>query len=561
MQQAGPFVQPALKDNNRERKQFCILWDMDDTLVAMANLKIKNPQMLLPFLLFQTYAPNQHVGILTSRPPTDDLVDYTVKSFRKDLADFGIDIPEEQTVFCGGENEVPNKKLVDMLQKALEMLPAEFESLSVTEKGASVSRNAEMVQQSLSSLLELKAPGKNHFIIKFLNEHLKKELNAYIFAKGSCAKENLIVGLVDDNKLNANATIELGRAFFGVNLYGGKLPINSSAEVIREYYSVDYFHTLADKIGFTTYCESLLADHANHRQDHPMLQMSALLYLWQTSDNKDIVIKRMKKIEKQMSDLQCEQIAKMLDYIIELKISKQAHYHSVEELVSIFKPKADRHFLNTVTEQFSIIENKIAALSPARVTEEAGAAPLERSKSKLGLGSFFKRTSSTGKSQAASTSMTPEIIAAIREFERQKLALTDRLKGLASSPQEEISTLANQKLKSITMRTNEDFVAPPSAQSSSRIGSSRSASSSNSNSNTTSSTVSASSSGANTPADVVQRRSFTPAADSNANRLRTVASTGSLEDLDQSSSASTPSSTTASSTASNKSKKLGSNLL
>lgn len=517
-------INSANKTTLADINQFFTFWDMDDTSIfwekdethaGIERVRIKNPHLLLPVLLFQTFAPNQHVGIMTNRPPSDNIVEYTVKMFIDDLHHFGIHIPEDQIIFCGGENASQMNDELKILRNALDSLPKQLQSLKLIESGEDFSQQASSVHQMLCGLDRKKYDGKNYFIIKFLNEHFQEDTQCFNFKKGICARSRLILGIVDDYENIAKAAKQLGAGFFSILASrGGNAPKDrSTQEDIHEYYRVDYFDKLAEIIGLNSYCENLLTSPEKHLHDHPMLQLAALLFLWQRLNTRNIK-KRIIEIEKQLSDMQCEQIAKMLENIMALKISHpEAQYKPVEKLAEIFSPRADRHFLNTVIEQLRSLENRIVALASVRPVEEAPM--LERSKSRT-LGSLF-RNPSRGKSQTAvdNPKMSSETIKAIKDLELKKNALVERLKYLSSKA--ETAELANSKLMSIFSRTNEEHMeAPPARSFSAKAFATTTAASSS---------ISVDS----------QRRSYTPAADSSASKMRTTASAGSLEDLEASS--------------------------
>jgi hypothetical protein len=519
-------TKPVTKDLAIDKKQFFTFWDMDDTCIfwevndGREIVKIKNPHLLLPVMLFQTFARNQHFGIMTNRPPTDDIVEYTVKMLRDEIHDFGIDIPDSQVIYCGGENSNVRNKELHILENALASLPQQLQSLKLIENGGDFVQQANSMQKLLLSVNSRKYDGKNYFLINFLNQHYFEDLHSYAFPKGTCPKGDLILGIVDDIGNIAKAAEQLGTGYFGVQASrGGNAPReNSTQEDIYDYYRVDYFHKLASIIGLSDYCESLLSSPENHKHDHPMLQIAALLFIWQKSNTKSIK-KQIKEVEKQLSELQCEQIAKMLGYIIERKISHpHAQYKSVDELIAIFSPKADRYFLNTVAEQCSTIEYRISELTQVRPTDEP---MLERSKSKT-LSNLFKRPS-TGKAQAAiaSPNLSSETIKLVKVLELKKNALIERLKHLTTSGQADIAELASLKLKMIAFKSKEETIVSyaPTRSLSARVSATATTASSSSSSSTSISAID------------TQRRSYTPAADNSSNKLRTVSSSSSLEEL------------------------------
>lgn len=518
-------TKPVTKDLAIDKKQFFTFWDMDDTCVfweaygGREIVKIKNPHLLLPVMLFQTFARNQHFGIMTNRPPTDDIVDYTVKMFTDEIHEFGIDIPDTQVVYCGGENSNVRNKELHILENALASLPLQLQSLKLVENGGDFVHQADAMQKLLLSVNSRKYEGKNYFLINFINQHYFDDLHSYAFAKGTCAQGDLILGIVDDLGNIAKAAEQLGAGYFGVQASrGGNAPKeNSTQEDIYDYYRVDYFHQLASIIGLSDYCESLSSSPENHKHDHPMLQIAALLFIWQKSNTKSIK-KQLKEVEKQLSDLQCEQIVKMLGYIIERKISHpHAQYKSVDELIAIFSPKADRYFLNTVAEQCGAIENRISELTQVRPAEEA-VPVLERSKSKT-LSNLFKRPS-TGKAQTASPNLSSETINLVKVLESNKNVLIERLKHLTTSDQAETAELANLKLKMIAFRSKEETIVSytPTRSLSARVSTTATTASSSSSSSTSIIAVDS------------QRRSYTPAANNSSNKLRTVSSSHSLEE-------------------------------
>ncbi len=320
----------------------------------------------------------------------------------------------------------------------------------------------------------------------------------------------------------------LGKSFVGVQASrGGNPPQGKDPQ--DDFYTVGYLHKLAAEVGLQDYANSVVSEPLKHKHDNPMMQMAALLYQWQKS-RENCLSDRFSSLAVQLTDVQCEQITEMMEYLMQMEHHSQAGYNSVQDLLPIFKARADVVFLANVMRRFSVLEKRLASLNAPGVDEEK-TAPVEKEKKS----SFLVRLASRGK-----TAVAPPIVATssstnllfidkdvktmIAILEGKKKALIDRITLLASSNNAEIARDAQMKLLSISSRSS-DVLASTSSSSSA------SASSRSSMISATSTSASASPLEA---ATLEHRRSFTPAASiaRSPGALREVSSADSLTELE-----------------------------
>jgi hypothetical protein len=448
---------------------FLTLWDMDDTSVATNNKTIKNAHLLLPIKLFQTRAPNQHFGILTNRSPaeeSDNQIIYPVRQYVQDLQDFGISIPEDHIIFGGPGGEPALRLNTDwqQLELAMQILEAQIQSLKLTEAGVEIAKKLPQVTGKnnatgpLAELIAAKYHGKNYLITDFLNKHFHAGANEYRFQTGTCLKDALNVLMVDDLASIAEKTKQLGNGFIGIKASeGGKPP--KGDENSHAFHQDDYLFELAERIGLAAYARSVLEDPKKHANDDTLLQISALLYAWHSS--LQLPIKHFMRFEKLLTEIECDQIANMLEYIQAHPNthSVHAHYCPVNDLAVMFRNWSNSAFLNTVAVQLQVIKGKMAALSrPSSSTSETdlGAEP-----KKKGLGSLIKTLSARSSSNLLKRDQE---IAAKQEQDEQmakllleEQALKARLVNLLGSDNNDIAFRAQKVKESIEREGGYDF--------------------------------------------------------------------------------------------------------
>lgn len=458
-------------------------WDMDDTAINLLDFSIKNPHLLLPLMLYQTYRPNQHIGIMTNRSPQDDVVDYTVKQFLTDLKSFGIIIPQAHVVFGGGENARPAGEDYAALKKSVDVLTAQLQSLAVTSHRAAFLQQTTELSALYNLILETKFEGKNYLFIQFLNNHYIAERDTYEFSTGLCKREDLIVTMMDDLKTIAKPMNNMGPAFFCVQAApGGKAPAKGTEEE-NQYYSVDYLHKMAQRIGFCDYALELVSDPEKHQSDHPLLQFAGLLYLWQLGAEA-CKVAHFQRLHDSLQPAHLNHAFNLLHYLDSTPYwHPQARFKMVTELVHIFKPRADREFLASAMIELGQIDIELAALMPIRQPDE----PPEK---KSGFSSFLQRLPSRSKS-VASTSASEELPLqndqAIKALEAKKKALMARIEQLCLSPAPDIAEQANHLFKTLKTRASSEQASPA--------------------------TVATSSTSTRSGSAILGRRSYTPAAD------------------------------------------------
>ncbi len=337
-------------------------WDMDDTCVDSWNKTIKNPHLLLPIMLFQSFGANQFFGILTNRDIKKEAAsDYPVEKFQSELASFGITLSQDFIKFCGGDDSFNAK--YEVSTKGLDLLSQFFSKLQICEIDEADEQRENHLAQS-NALKELRRyfidsmeprifHGKNYYILDFLEKHLNESKSMYHFSGLSCTKDNLIMLLVDDNPDIAEPAKNLGiNNFVGITASRGGKDLPKEGDTTDNYYSVDYLHVLAKQLGLAAYAQQINA------KDHPMLQMAALLYLWQNGNCK---INDFAELLKQINAQECVQLRDMLAYI-DKNSNFQTGYKPVDEIYKLFKTNADKNFLASVFDQITDIEINIAKL-------------------------------------------------------------------------------------------------------------------------------------------------------------------------------------------------------
>jgi len=252
--------------SSKVEQQFFTFFDFDDTSVVLPHetdldqrKRIKNPQLLLPILLFQTFAADQHIGILTNRTADESEIlhtkdkDYAVADFIADIAKMGIMIPEPHIIFGGGEKRWKMNQEMDRYVDSLDDLADTLQNLSLDSK-----------------FIE-KFGGKNYFITSFLDKHLDtsdSEQTVYQFGSSNCIPENLVVGIVDDLETIVKDSEAAG--YFGIQALGhGKLPgSDASKKEIQNFYSDEYLIELAEKVGLNAYVKSQTSWQQTYPTDH-----------------------------------------------------------------------------------------------------------------------------------------------------------------------------------------------------------------------------------------------------------------------------------------------------
>ena len=442
---------------------FLSLWDMDDTSVSTADKTIKNAHLLLPIKLFQTRAPNQHLGILTNRSPveeSDNQEIYPVRQYVQDLQSFGISIPEDHIIFGGPGGDEAKQLNADwqQLELALQTIEAQIQSLKLTEAGVELARKLppatgkNNVTGPLAELIAAKYHGKNYLITDFLNKHFHAGASEYRFQTGTCSKDVLSVVMIDDLATVAEKTKQLGNRFIGIKASEGGRPPRGE-ENSHAFHQDDYLFELAEKIGLAAYARSVMEDPKKQASDDKLLQISALLYAWHTP--LQVSIKHFMRFEKLLSAQECDQIANMLEYIqAHPNInSTHAHYASVNELAIMFRNWADNKFLNDVVGKLQFIRANTAAIG--RPLSSASETDLLAEPKKKGLGGLIKtlsaRSSSNLQRKEQESAAKVEQDQQLAKLLQEDQALKARLVGLLSSKNSDIAQKA-QKIKEIVER-------------------------------------------------------------------------------------------------------------
>ncbi|MGD9592208.1 MAG: hypothetical protein AB7V32_06790 [Candidatus Berkiella sp.] len=441
---------------------FFTFWDMDDTSIALSSASIKNPHLLLPIMLFQTYAQNQHFGIMTNRGPDDNVYPYTVTMYQEDLRDFGISLCDEYIVFGGGEKGRALQFAHQNALLAIDTLQAQLESLTLAEDEDVLAQQLKQLQLISQTLEEKKYSGKNNCILEFINGRYHQGLRQYQLVKGICDKKNLVVGIVDDLDNIAQATANLGTGFFGVQASRGGNPPKGNA-LDDNFYSVDYLHELAQKIGFEAYSERFINDPKSHRHDHPMLQMAALLYQWQLQKAKDGLFE---KVIKRMNPEQCYQIQEMLDYIMHVNAyHEQAGYRPLDAIFQCLNARTHSVFLNQCLAKMTVLDDRINRILKTNAvdTQESETPKTKGSGILKRLGS--KRQNST---PVASYQPTEDEKSLLNILTNKKRRLIERLALLTSFTELAISIKATELYEVIVLKAQPRKSANVSSSSSSR---------------------------------------------------------------------------------------------
>ncbi|MBS0288352.1 MAG: hypothetical protein JSR17_13730 [Proteobacteria bacterium] len=497
---------------------FFTFWDMDDTSVELQQFKIKNPHFLLPILLFQTHAANQHFGIMTNRSPAEDEIpEYTVAMFLHELSTFGIEIPQEHVVFGGGENGRPQGESHYSLQQAIEQLNKQLQVLQLVDNDLYQEQKIKI--SSIESVItEKRFAGKNFLLTQFFNQCYRQAERRYIFETGSCHVDTLHMGIVDDAEVIAESAAQLGARFFGIKASpGGRLPKGADDALLREYYDVSYLKRVAAKIGLHAYAEQVLSAKLVNSD---MLTISALLYAWQAYPG-SISAKAVKKAILQLNDKEFMSIVYMLEYINQHTDPKCA-FRPVQEILESLKPNIDQKFLDTVLEHCALIDRKIADLEQTGVKVENAPAANDGSKTKGLL--LFKKGSQRSQSAASfSIKYSTEAERQLKFLRLCKEKVIVRISGLTGSTTKELASLAQSKFLAITSNSSEISLHNASA--------SASTSSSPSQSGQTSAAITPPTSDVTTTLEL--RRSFTPAASSGRDTLKSSASDNDLARVEQ----------------------------
>lgn len=423
-------------------------WDMDDTSVDLKNNLIKNPHLLLPIMLYQTFAPNQHVGIMTNRTPEDLETDYTVKQYITDLSRFGIIVPTSQVIFGGGINNRQSNNELHELSAAMEVICKQLRSLQLT---AGPTLSAKILGSDEKSyfdqMLNAKFSGKNFQINAFLNSAFNEQTKEFHFEKGQCPQEGLVVCLVDDLEKIAGVASLLGERFIGIKAArGGKPPAELDYPIEDDdFYQDEYLIEVANKIGLTSYASQLLsAGQLEHK--NAMLQMAALLYAWQVLPQQ-VNIKHFMTLAKLLSSVQLEQMAQLLTYIHEhANEHPQAHYRSVNKVAKLLRHLANEAFLETAAEMLCSLKQKILKLSVSEgpIAEEETIP--ESSKPKKSLGALFKSRSVANSLKPPVRTIITERTQELAHLKQEEQALLARVAGFLDSPDLKLASRAQQVL-------------------------------------------------------------------------------------------------------------------
>ena len=369
----------AMMSSPRAQRAVLTFYDFDDTAIVLPHSsdtnqkkRIKNPQLFLPILLFQTLFPNQHIGILTNRtvaeseiladPTYDKKRDYLVAEFIQKIAKMGISMPKENIIF-GGEFRAEKEASLGVLAQAKDILAQQLRSDSL-DAGARL--KIEQTVQSYDQTLTALYAGKNYFIRKFLDQHL--DSGVYTFASAQCAQQNLTVVMVDD--LRTITDICAAAGYIGIKAArGGKLPdfiadvadstaasasssVGSNLAATDDYYSDSYFMELANTIGFGEYAQSLIEHPEAHVSDLPMIKISALLYAWHVQPEK-VFVQHFRAFEDEISAAECEQLLQMMRYIKKhANEHQEAHYNPVDKLYDLFSAWHDSKYLDNVLQNY-----------------------------------------------------------------------------------------------------------------------------------------------------------------------------------------------------------------
>lgn len=407
-------------------------WDMDDTLIAIFLRIFKNAHVLLPTMLYQSQAPNQHLGILTNRSSDDEIrAEFPVEIALQILRGFGIDVPKSHVLFGGGEDNKPNIEDLHKLEIATTEIIRQIEMLKLTDHGEKV-LGAETIAINLAAALDplkdIKHRGKNYFLLKFLKEHFHKASQEYRFDTGVCHKDNFICGIVDDKRGIPESAEMLGKHFFGIKATDGGYPPKSATDR-PDFYQDEYLFILAKIIGLDDYARSIVSYPEKHEKEDALLQISGLLYAWQAFPDM-LNIKHFAKFEHCLSLNECEQVANMLAYIkCHANKHADAHYHPVDDLAECFNAFAIKKALialNDVRDQITALNAKLATVSEPVVSAEPPAKGAGR------LGMLFKSKSMGGASRSLPVPrvLAPADAKRLEELSQRETALAMQLTDL-----------------------------------------------------------------------------------------------------------------------------------
>ncbi|MGE4350354.1 MAG: hypothetical protein AB7D28_11415 [Candidatus Berkiella sp.] len=381
---------------------YFIFWDMDDTSVKSCDNQVKNPHLLLPIKLFQSAAPNQQLGIMTNRAPSDLETDYTVNEYLALLRSFGIFILDEHVIFGGGTNAEQRNKEYHQLELAVDFIGKQIDALKLTEIGTELAQTHAILETSLFAKIEAaKYHGKNHQLVEFLNRHYNEITQSFTFGSVHCSKKELIYGIVDDLATIAAETRILGDGFLGIQASPGGNP-PSADRPVGDYYKDDYLFEVAEKIGLSQYAtELLIGDCAVDHGEPAMMKIAALLYAWHAFPDK-IELRDFKIFEKILNVDELECIAKMLEYVSKFaNIHQDAHYRDVSELAACFRHWADTAFLAWAPGRLVAIKREKFVLQGHFVPETfskndgEGEDTIVRAKKKNWASGFLSRTKTT----------------------------------------------------------------------------------------------------------------------------------------------------------------------
>lgn len=322
-------------DSKNNSKQYFVFWDMDDTSYHFTYQKIKNPHLLLPILLFQCHAENQHFGICTNRTPTEEEVEYKVSDYLAVLRECGIHISEKHVVFGGGRNMTPQNLAHGALESAFQTINEQVGALTFSDAAEPLRKQ---LDQFKTQLIEARISGKNFIINDFLNDKFDSSQQHFQFETGTCAGEDLIVGIVDDCDTISSKISLLGGQCFGIKASrGGKPDFKVNEGEVDDYHSDAYLIELAQKIGLHQLAEDLLmsSDGIPNSPKHTMIHIAAMLYAWHASPMKEsIEIEVLVNMIGTLSADQIKNIINILDHTIGYKdhTTDEHHYNRVEEL-------------------------------------------------------------------------------------------------------------------------------------------------------------------------------------------------------------------------------------
>lgn len=426
-----------------ESPVFFTFWDMDDTSVKIFDNQIKNPHLLLPILLFQMHANNQHVGILTNRSPSDIETGYPVAQYLKDLKTFGISIPEAHVIHGGGENGAAKMDSLHKLDEAIKELTEQVKALKLTEAGSDLADKLSMADE----LINARYKGKNYWITEFLRSRFDEATERYRFESGYCSKDQLHIGIVDDLRQIAEQTAILGKQFFGVKASQGGNPPKLGQE--EDYYSDGYLFEFAERIGFTAFATHYFKGTRAFRRTHPLQKISAMLFAWHLFPD-EVKLMHFMEFEKQLDDTECEQIARMLEYIsLHANTHTDAHYRPVDELAGLFRIWADIKFLHGAIDEVEKLKIQISrqTLLASSAASDSNLLTIEspRSRGLLKNLSFKRRTPRGSRSsKSASSEIEREVVEhpEIVRLKTLKKSMVQRIKKLKASDNPTVAELA-----------------------------------------------------------------------------------------------------------------------